>query len=72
MKKSVQTNKEFTMQCREFQVACGMVPIPVTIRQASKWRMKKGSAYSLRGEAGEVVATQVHAEIEEEVQRWKA
>ena len=39
------TNKEFTEQDVAFQKACEKVGIPITKRQASKWRSGKGKAY---------------------------
>jgi hypothetical protein len=39
-------NKEFAETNQEFRSACKAAGIPPTTRQASKWRMKKGLAYT--------------------------
>ena len=39
-------NKEFAATNAEFREACYAVKIEPTVRQASKWRMKKGLAYT--------------------------
>jgi len=39
-------NKEFAATNTEFREACYAVKIEPTVRQASKWRMKKGLAYT--------------------------
>ena len=40
------TNKEFSTQNTEFQAKCAAVGIPPTPRQASKYRAKRGLAYT--------------------------
>jgi len=38
-------NADFAKTNRDFNRACRIFEISPTTRQASKWRMKKGSAY---------------------------
>jgi hypothetical protein len=39
------TNAEFAQKDKKFQNACRLVDLPVSTRQASKWRNKKGLAF---------------------------
>jgi hypothetical protein len=43
------TNKEFAATNEEFKSVCTKLNIKPTKRQASKWRMKKGSAWNGKG-----------------------
>jgi hypothetical protein len=39
------TNKQFATRDETFRVACGMAGVPVTTRQASKYRNGRGLAW---------------------------
>ena len=40
-----ETNKDFAKKDSVFQAACAKAGVEATARQASKYRMKKGTAY---------------------------
>ncbi|KKM61421.1 hypothetical protein LCGC14_1531810 [marine sediment metagenome] len=47
------TNREFAKVKEDFKKACEVVEIQPTVRQASKWRRKKGKAWKwLQGGTG--------------------
>ncbi|KKK52749.1 hypothetical protein LCGC14_3101750, partial [marine sediment metagenome] len=43
------TNREFAKAKEDFKKACEVVEIQPTVRQASKWRRKKGKAWKHGG-----------------------
>lgn len=45
------TNKQFSQQDKVFQRACELAGIPVTARQASKYRAGKGKALRFKAQA---------------------
>jgi len=45
------TNKEFAEKDDKFKSVCEKLGIKPTVRQASKWRNKKGIAWKSRGVA---------------------
>ena len=54
-----QTHDAFAKQAAHFRIACGLVPLPPTGRQASKFRRCKGSAYMAWVSAGKPVEAPV-------------
>jgi hypothetical protein len=57
------TNKEYSEKVPVFKMACTLAEVKPTIRQASKYRNQKGSAFPFRGEAQEEEANQTHESI---------
>jgi len=57
------TNKEFSKSVAVFQRACDLAKVEPTTRQASKYRMQKGSAFAFRQEAQEIQANLLHESI---------
>ena len=59
------SNRAFSQSSVTFKKACELASLPVTVRQASKWRMKKGTAYLCRNEGQEYEADELHKIITE-------
>lgn len=51
MSKKRVTNAQFVKSDAIFQKACELASIPVTLRQASKWRNNKGLAHKFKNQA---------------------
>ena len=53
------TNQHFAKHDKIFNIACELACIDSTVRQASKYRMKKGAAYKCAPEARILYAKEV-------------
>lgn len=72
-KKPVLTNAMFAQKNEQFKYACESVNIKITTRQASKWRMHKGLAYT-KGERMQEkkeepeLSAKIHAQVAQKEQ----
>lgn len=61
------TNDEFSKKDKLFQFSCKLAKVEPTRRQASKFRMKKGKAFPLRGKASVMYADFQIAQLSKEL-----